>query len=110
MHCFVEGPEVIQTSKEYKRCIGESIKIHCTAAGRPLPDVSLYHNDVFLTRNASSLTFRIQVNLSAHFGVYTCVSQNSQGVANITTTLKIQRKLNYITLYHIATLHPMGIT
>ena len=100
LHYIADRPEIFQASKEYESCISESAGVHYRAAAQPPPDVSLYHNGGLLIRNSSSLVCQIQVNLSTDYGVYTCVSQNALGVANITTTQKIKCMLiiqDYVT-------------
>ena len=82
----------MQNNTEHQSCIGENVTIVCSAIGRPIPDVLLYHNGTFIRRNSSSFSHPLFFNSSSTFGSYICVSNNSVGMANITTKFKIKRK------------------
>ena len=91
---FLDGPEFSQNSTEYQSCIGENASLTCNAIGRPLPDVSLYRNGSLLGMNTGSVTHLLPFDSSSNFGSYICISNNTVGVANITTTFKIKRKFS----------------
>jgi len=84
------GPEFSQRSIEYQSCIGDNATIACNAIGRPPPDVSLYRNGSLLRMNTGILNHRLPFDSSSKFGSYICISNNTLGVVNITTTFKIK--------------------
>ena len=92
---FLDGPEFSQRSIEYQSCIGDNATIACNAIGRPPPDVSLYRNGSLLRMNTGILNHRLPFDSSSKFGSYICISNNTLGVVNITTTFKIKRKFFY---------------
>ena len=83
---IVDGPETMHSNVTVSKCVGESAVINCSATGQPLPDIFLYHNGVFVTRNSSSLSYHIQVDASK-FGTYMCISNNTLGTVSVTTTV-----------------------
>ena len=85
---FADGPKFIQNSKERLRCIGEHVSINCNAVGRPTPDVFLYQNGTLLKQSFSNLSHHVALDSEGKFGVYTCVSNNTFGTVNVTTTFK----------------------
>ena len=83
----------MQNSKERLGCIGENVSINCNAVGRPLPDVILYQNGTLLKQNLSNLSNYFALDSEGKFGSYTCVSNNTFGTVNVTTTFKMKRKI-----------------
>ena len=83
----------MQSSKERLRCIGEKVSINCDAVGRPTPDVSLYQNGTLLNQSLSNLSHPFALDSECKFGSYTCVSNNTFGTVNVTTTFKMKRKV-----------------
>ena len=93
---YADGPEFIQNSKERLGCIGENVSISCNAVGHPAPDVLLYQNGTLLKQSLSNLSHHFALDSEGKFGAYTCVSNNTFGTVNVTTTFKMKRKfLNY---------------
>ena len=89
---FKDRPQFTQSSMEYGKCIGESTSITCTAVGRPTPDVLLYFNGSLLQMKLMNLTYQLQLGSANTFGRYVCVSNNTVGMANITTTFNMKCK------------------
>ena len=90
---YADGPEFMQNSKERLGCIGENVSINCNAFGRPPPDVSLYQNGTLLKQSLSNLSHHFALDSEGKFGAYTCVSNNTFGTVNVTTTFKMKRKV-----------------
>ena len=90
---YTDGPEFMQNSKERLRCIGENVSINCNAVGRPAPDVSLYQNGTLLKQSLSNLSHHFVLDSEDKFGAYTCVSNNTFGTVNVSTTFKMKRKV-----------------
>ena len=83
----------MQKSKERLGCIGENILIKCNAVGRPTPDVFLYQNGTLLKQSLNNLSHHFALDSEGNFGAYTCVSNNTFGAVNVTTTFKMKRKV-----------------
>ena len=92
-HYYADGPEFMQDSKERLGCIGENVSIKCNAVGRPLPDVFLYQNGTLLKQSLSSLSHHFALDSEGKFGAYSCVSNNTFGTVNVTTTFKMKCKV-----------------
>ena len=92
-HYNADGPEIIENSKEKLGCIGEYVSINCNAVGRPPPDVFLYQNGTFLKQSLNNLSHHFALDFEGKFGAYTCVSNNTFGTVNVTTTFKMKRKV-----------------
>ena len=90
---YTDGPEFIQNSMKRLGCIGENVSIKCNAVGRPAPDVFLQQNGTLLKQSLSNLSHHIALDSEGKFGVYTCVSNNTFGTVNVTTTFKTKCKL-----------------
>ena len=87
-----DGPEFLQTNKERLGCIGENVSINCNAVSRPTPDVFLYQNGSLLKQSLRNLSHHFALDSEDKFGAYTCVSNNTFGTVNVTTTFKMKRK------------------
>ena len=92
-HYYADGPEFMHNSKDRLRCIGEHVSINCNAVSHPTPDVFLYQNGTLLKQSLSSLSHHIALDSEGKFGVYRCVSNNTFGTVNVTTTFKMKRKV-----------------
>ena len=90
---YADGPEFMQNSKERLGCIGENVAINCNAVGRPPPDVFLYQNGTLVKKSWSNLSHHFALVSEGKFGVYKCVSNNTFGTVNVTTTFKMKRKV-----------------
>ena len=90
---YADGPEFMQDSQERLGCIGDNVSINCNAVGRPTPDVFLYQNGTLLKQSLRNLIHHIALDSEGKFGAYTCVSNNTFGTVNVTTTFKMKRKI-----------------
>ena len=91
-HYYADGPEFMQSTTERLGCIGENVSINCNAVGRPAPGVFLYQNETLLKQSLSNLSHHFALDSEGKFGAYTCVSNNTFGTVNVTTTFKMKRK------------------
>ena len=89
---FKDRPQFTRSSTEHEKCIGESASIDCSAVGLPMPDVLLSFKGNVLQRKLMNLTYSLQLDSENNFGSYMCVSSNTIGTANVTTTFKLKRK------------------
>ena len=83
----------MQKSKERLGCIGENASIKCNAVGRPTPDVFLYQNRTLLKQSMNNLSHHFALDSEGKFGAFTCVSNNTIGAVNVTTTFKMKHKV-----------------
>ena len=83
----------MQNSKERLGCIGETVSINCNAVGRQPPDVFLYQNGTLLKQSLRNLSHQFALDSEGKFGAYACVSNNTFGTGNVTTTFKMKRKV-----------------
>ena len=74
-------------------CIGENVSINCNAVGHPTPDLFLYQIGTLLKQSLSNLSHHFALESEGKFGIYTCVSNNTFGTVNVTTTFKMKCKL-----------------
>ena len=73
--------------------MGDDIDIVCNAVGYPVPDVTLYTRRLRLQKSSANLTFSSELDNRMKFGKFICVSNNSEGIVNVTTIVKPKRKL-----------------
>ena len=92
-HCYADGPEFMQNSKDRLGCTGENVSITCNAVGRPTPDVFLYQNGTLLKQSLNNLSHHFALDFEGKFRAYTFVSNNTFGTVNVTTTIKMKRKV-----------------
>ena len=91
----VDAPRFLENITVFEKCIGENTSILCSVVGNPLPDVSLYLNEILLASNVKSLSYHVAIDSTSRFGTYVCNSNNSLGTDTITTTITVKRKLIY---------------
>ena len=90
---YADGAEFMHNSKERLGCISENVSINCNTVGRPTPDVFIYKNGTLLKQSLSNLSHHFALDSKGKFGAYTCVSNNTFGTVNVTTTFKMKRKV-----------------
>ena len=93
LHYYADGPEFMQDSKQRLGCIGENVSMNCNTVGRPAPDVFLYQNGSLLKQSLRNLSHHFALESEDKFGAYICVSSNTFGTVNVTTTFKMKRKV-----------------